>query len=278
MYIPLGIECKFATVVWVGYRWSVEDKARYFATQQLPVSFHQGDVYHHTTVLLIRVLLAHQPTKDFTTKVSGLDLEEGRFPCLYYVDCGSYRTKHVERSGLLIPSEYIDQDLLKKQHADWISKRLTAGSDGTQKTNDAANPGEPAPYRVNLEGCLLAPCSGFHIREGKDFDDAIVGFHNAHINYYKPLTWFGDGGAELTVTLEYVILARELWQALADEWIPCGVIRILKRIAKQPKADIVDNSDGVSATQSDFEQSVDEDDESYDDEVSDTEDEGDGSA
>lgn len=79
-------------------------------------------------------------------------------------------------------------------------------------------------------------------------------------------------------TLEYGVFAHELWQALADEWIPCGVIRILKRIAKQPKADIVDNSDGVSATQSDFEQSVDEDDESYDDEVSDTEDEGDESA
>lgn len=250
VYIPLGVECKFANVVWIGYRWSVEDKERYYATQQLPVSFHQGDVYHHTTVLLIRVLLSHEPTMDFTTTVLGSNLEEGKFPCLYYMDCGSYRVKHIERSGLFIPSEYVDQDLLKKQHADLISKGIISGSQGAQGSDDALNAGERAPYIVNLERCLLAPCAGFHVREGKDFDNAVVDFHNAHVNDNKPLTWYEGGDSDLTATLEYTIFARDLWQAIAGEWIPGGIIKIPPGAVNQPQEDVVESDNGVLATQS----------------------------
>ena len=68
-----------------------------------------------------------------------------------------------------------------------------------------------------------------HVREGKDFDDAIGKFVNAHVNTHKPLTWYDDGHSHLTATLEYVVLARELWQALADDWVPDGVIKIPAR-------------------------------------------------
>lgn len=278
MYIPLGVDCKFANVVWMGYRWSEEDKLQYLVTRQLPVSFHQGDIPRRHLVLLIRVLLAHETKVNFTTTVSGWDLENERFPCLYYVDCGTYRMKHIQRSGLLFPSEFINRDLLKEQYTELVGKRVTSGPGGARKIGDASREREASAYIANLQHCLLAPCSGFYVREGQDFDDAIRNFFDAHVNPQKPLTWYEDGNSGLMATLEYGVFAHELWQALADEWIPRGVIRIPKRIAKQPKADIVDNSDGVSATQSDFEQSVDEDDESYDDEVSDTENEGDGSA
>jgi hypothetical protein len=235
VYIPLGIECKFATVVWMGYRWSVEDKTRYFTTQQLPVSFHRGDVERGTSILLIRVLLAHATSLDFAPTVSGWDLENERFPCLYYVDCGTYRTKHIQRSGLLFPPEFIDRKFLKKQHAELISKRVITGPGGVRKIGDAARAKEAASYVANLQHCLRGPISGFHVREGKEFDDAIVQFAADHVYCHKHLTWFGDGGSDLTATLEYVILARELWQALADDWIPGGIIKIPVRDARQPK-------------------------------------------
>ena len=214
LYIPLGVQCKFANVIWVGHRWSMEDKERYHATQQLPVYFHQGDVDPHTNVLLIRVLLAHAPTMDFTTTVSGWDLDEGMFPCLYYVDCSGYHMKQVERSGLLFPSEYIDQDLLKKQCAESISNGITSRLKGKQKSGNDLRAQVPATYVAKLERCLRAPCSGFHVREGKDFDDAVVAFHDAHVDHNKPLTWYGWDGSDLTATLDYTIKARDLWQAI----------------------------------------------------------------
>jgi hypothetical protein len=82
VYIPLGHQCKFANVVWMGYRWSVQEELRYFATQQLPVYFHQGDVDPDMPLLLIRVLSAHT-TDGFCTTISGRDLEDEGFPCLY---------------------------------------------------------------------------------------------------------------------------------------------------------------------------------------------------
>lgn len=239
VYVPLGVECKFANVVWVGHRWSIEDKEQYHATQQLPVCFHQGDVDPQTTVLLIRVLLAHEPTTGFTATVSGWDMVEGKFPCLYYVDCGSYRMKHVERSGLLFPSEYIDQDLLKKQCAESISNGVTSRLKGAQKSDTAVRAQVPATYVAKLERCLLAPCPGLHVREGQDFDDAIVAFYNAHVDCNKPLTWYGWD--DLTATLDYTIKARDLWQAIADEWIPGGTIKITFGVANnQPNSDIAD--------------------------------------
>lgn len=278
MYIPLGGECKLANVVWIGYRWSVEDKERYYATQQLPVSFHEGDVYHHATVLLIRVFLAHEPTMDFTTTLLGSNLEEGRFPCLYYVDCCSYRMKHIVRSSLLIPSEYIDQGLLKKQYADLTSTGINSGPQGAQVSDDSLIAGEPAPDVVGLERCLLAPCAGFHVREGKDFDNAVVDFHNAHVNDNKPLTWYGGGDSSLTATPEYVVLARDLWQAIADEWIPGGTIRI-------PLGPRISHRRTLSTATTVFQlfrvfhgQSVGGDDENDDDDGSDNENQVDGGA
>jgi hypothetical protein len=214
VYVPLGRQCKFATVVWMGHRWSEEEKAQYHATRQLPVCFHQGDVSPDTPVLLIRVLLAKATDMGFTTTVSGWDLEEGRFPCLYYVDGGTYRMRNIERSGLLFPSEYINRDMLNKQHAASVGKTDLSESDGS------------VAYDANLERCLLAPCVGFHVREGKDFDDAIVNFANAQSHDAKSLTWYRCEEGTLTATLQYGLSARELWQAIADEWIPGGVIRL----------------------------------------------------
>lgn len=193
----------------------MKDKERYCATHQLPVCFHQGDIDPNTTFLLIRVLLAHEPTTDFTTTVSGWDLIEGKFPCLYYVDCRSYRMKHVERSGLLFPSEYNDQDLLKKQFAESISNGVTSRLKGAQKSDTALRAKVSATYVAKLKRCLLAPCPGFHVREGKDFDEAIIASYNAHVDCNKPLTWYGWD--DLTATLNYTIKARDLWQAIADE-------------------------------------------------------------
>ena len=144
-------------------------------------------------------------------------------------DCGTYRMKHVQRSGLLFPSEYINRDMLKKQYAEVIGKRVTSGPGGARKIGDASRERESAAYVANLQRCLLALSSGFHVREGKDFDDAIGKFVNAHVNTHKPLTWYDDGHSHLTATLEYVVLARELWQALADDWVPNGVIKIPAR-------------------------------------------------
>lgn len=125
---------------------------------------------------------------------------------------------HVERSGLLFPSEYNDQDLLKKQCAESISNGVTSRLKDAQKGGDALKAQVPATYVAKLERCLLAPCSGFHDCEGKDFDDAIAAFYNAHVDCNKPLTWYGWD--DLTATLDYTIKARDLWQAIADEWIP----------------------------------------------------------
>jgi hypothetical protein len=248
VYIPLGFQCKIANVVWVGYRWSEADQAQYVLTRQLPVSFHQGDIPRSHPTLLIRVLSAHETNADCTTTVSGWHLENERFPCLYYVDCGTYSTKHIRGPGLLFPSEFINRDLLKDQYTDLVGKRIISGPGGARKIGDASREREAASYVANLQHCLLAPCSGFHVHEGKDFDDAINQFVNAHVNDYKPVTWYEDGNTGLTATLEYVFLAHELWQALADDWIPGGVIRIPVSHAKKPKDDIVDNSDGISAT------------------------------
>jgi hypothetical protein len=251
VYIPLSVKCKFANVVWVGHRWTMEDKERYHATQQLPVCFHQGDIDSHTTVLLISVLLAHAPTTDFTTSVSGWDLVEEKFPCLYYVDCSGYRMKHVERSGLPIPSEYVDQDLLKKQCAESISNGITSRLKGAQKIDTALRAQVPATYVAKLERCLLAPCPGFHVREGKDFDDAVVAFYDAHVDCNKPLTWYGWD--DLTATLDYTVKARDLWQAIADEWIPGGIIKIPLRVADQRNDDSVDKDYATSASRRDRE-------------------------
>ena len=265
VYIPLGIQCKIANVAWMGYRWSEMDQLRYVETRELPVSLHQGDLSRNHLILLIRVLLAHETNVDFHTTVCGWDLENERFHCLYYVDCGTYRTKHIRRSGLLFPSEFINRDLLKKQYMRLVDKRVTSGPGGARKIGDASRERETAAYVADLQHCLLAPCSGFHVREGKNFDDAIGKFFNAHVNNHKPLTWYEDDNSSLTATLKYVVFVREIWQALADDWIHGGVIRVPVSTTKQPRAKIVDNNGGVSATQSDHRQRVDRDEESDDD-------------
>ena len=158
--------------------------------------------------------------------------------------------KQIVRSGLLIPSEFIDQSLLKKQYADLTSTVINSGPQSAQGSDDALIAGEPAPYVVDLERCLLAPCAGFQVREGKYFDNAVVDFHNAHVNDNKPLTWYEGGDSNLTATLEYTIFARDLWQAIADEWVPGGTIKIPPGAVNQPQEDVVNSDKGVSATQS----------------------------
>ena len=156
----------------------------------------------------LRVLLAHAPTMDFTTTVSGWDLDKGKLPCLCYVDCNGHRMKHVERSGVLFPSENFDQGLLKQQCAESISNVVTSRFKSAQKSGAVWK--VPANYVAKLERCLPAPCSGFHVREGKDFNDAVVAFYDARVGHHKPLTWYEWDGSDLTATLDYTIKSRDL--------------------------------------------------------------------
>jgi hypothetical protein len=233
VYIPLGNECDFANVVWMGYRWSVQEKVRYFATQQLPVCFHQGDVEPGTPLLLIRVIQASATADGFVTTISGQDLEDGGFPCLYYVDSWGYRMKHVPRSGALIPSEFIDRESLEKRREGLPDARRTTrvGSSDNIRTRERAD------YLVNVEQHLLAPCTLFQVREGDDFDDAIHGLFSAHTKDEKPLTWYGCEQEELTAKDNYIVSARDVWQKIADEWIPDGAIKIPVEAVKQPEED-----------------------------------------
>lgn len=228
VYIPLSRESKIANVVWVGWRWSVQEKVRYFATQQLPVKFHQGDVWPHTPVMLIRAISVRTDKNkwatDFPTRVNGWRLDPGPFPCLYYVDCGNYRMNHVERSGLLFPQEYIDYELLNKRYSNHLGQNVRSGREFFNKAGRAGTSAAGHLARLtNLERILKAPYTGFMVREGEDFDDAINNFFYAHVNEEKPLTWYNY--AKLTATDNYVVTARDVWQALADEWIIGGTIK-----------------------------------------------------
>lgn len=227
VYLPISREAKIANVVWMGYRWSRQDKLRYFATLQLPVRFHQDDVPPNLPILLIRAISvrtrkAHWVT-DFPTRVTGWRLDPGPFNCLYYVDCGNYRMNGVERSGLLFPSEYINHKELNGKYSRHLDKTVTSGRDFVRKYGDYKKSREYDAYLTNLERCLLAPWAGFHVREGKDFDDAIVDFANAHVDEEKPLTWYGCGN--LTAKEDYLVRARDFWQKLADEWVTDGIIK-----------------------------------------------------
>ncbi|KAM0724309.1 hypothetical protein Q7P37_000191 [Cladosporium fusiforme] len=238
VYLPLSRESRIANVVWMGYRWSVEDKVRYFATQELPVKFRLGDggISPGTPIILIRAISSRTRrahwVKDFPTRVCGWRLDPGPFPCLYYVDCGSYDMNDVERSGLLFPSEYIDHDKLNDGYSKWlktqgISSGASSGRDFLRKYATIATHQqavEEVAYLTSLERCLRAPWTGFHVREGKDFDDAINRFFFAHVSHdEKPITWYTGG--TITAKDYYNLTARELWQALADEWITNGIIK-----------------------------------------------------
>jgi hypothetical protein len=111
-------------------------------------------------LLLVRVLSAH--TADgFCTTVSGQDLEDEGLPCLYYVDSSGYGLKHVERSGTLFPSEYINRDLLEERRTQLLDRKITSGI-GEKANASAAE--APAHYFVNLEHHLLAPATTLTMR------------------------------------------------------------------------------------------------------------------
>jgi hypothetical protein len=258
VYIPLGLECGFANVVWMGYRWSVQEKARFFTTQQLPVCFHQGDIDPDMPLLLIRVISA-RTTDNSSMIVSARDLEDGVLPCLYYVDTGDYRKKPAERSGTLFPCEFIDRLLLQRRLR---KMRRTEVTYGVGKGANASKVRESADDSVKLEQYLLAPCTLFQVREGDDFDDAIRGFFKAHAKDEKPVAWYGCGKEELTAKDVYVVSARDVWQKIADEWIPAGTIKIPVREVKQT-GDVrpgLDINMGLTATRDGDGQGVDGDD------------------
>lgn len=246
VYLPLSCEARITNVVWMGYRWSVEDKVQYFATQKLPVRFHQGDVPPNCPIMLIRAISvrtckAHWVT-DFPTRVNGWRLDPGPFPCLYYVDCGSYAMRGVERSGLFFPSEYINHELLNKGYSEHLGRKVTSGREFVRKYGDYSNSNEYIAYLTNLERCLRAPKAGFHVREGKEFDDATVSFYNAHINKEKLLTWFSYG--KICAKENYLVLSRDLWQKLADEWVTDGIVKNPMRGINQP-VDGEDDEPGI---------------------------------
>jgi hypothetical protein len=269
VYIPLGNECDFANVVWMGYRWSAQEKFRYSATQQLPVCFHQGDIEPGMPVLLIRVILASTTADGFVTTISARDLEDGGFPCLYYIDSWGYRMKHVPRSGALIPSEFIDRELLEKRREELPHPRRTTrvGSSKNIRTRERID------YLVDLEQHLLAPCTLFQVLEGDDFDDAIRGFFRAHTKGEKPLTWYGCGKDELTAKDVYVVSARDVRQKIADEWIPAGTIKIPVKEVKQPEQDDLVSDQGLLATRGDDGKGDDADEDDEDEEEQEGEDE-----
>jgi hypothetical protein len=276
VYIPLGLECGFANVVWMGYRWSVQEKVRFSTTQQLPVCFHQGDVDPDMPLLLIRVISA-RTTDNLCTIVSGRDLKDGGFPCLYYVDSGDYCKKPAERSGTLFPSEFIDRVLLEKRLRRKVGTEVTSESGEDDKASETR---ESVDDSVKLEQYLLAPCTLFQVREGDDFNDAIRGFFKAHAKDEKPVAWYGCGREELTAKDVYVVSARDVWQKIADEWIPAGTIKILGREAKQTGDDDPDLgiNKGLGATRDCDGQDVDEDDGVHEDIASAGDDGSDGIA
>jgi hypothetical protein len=183
------------------------------------------------------------------------------FPCLYYVDSSGYGMKHIERSGALLPSEFIDRDLLKEQRKQLLDEKVTSGTGEKANNSSAGEPAAPSDYFVNLERHTLAPYTGFQVREGDDFDDAIRGFSRAHAKNEKPLTWYGCGKETLTAKDVYVVSARDAWQKIADEWIPDGTIKISVEEVKQPEKDGPVSDQGLFATRGD-----DEDDQEGEDE------------
>jgi len=213
MYVPLGHDCKFASVVWMAYRWSMEDKMRYHTTQELPVSFHQGDVHPRHLVLPIRFLLVREGNIDSHPKVSGWDLEDEGLRCLFYADCDSYHSKHIEQKGLLIRSQDLIQGSLQKPHTGSIGERVSSETRAAQ-TNDGASM-EPGAPLVDLEHCLKVVPSEIYVHGTKDFNDLIV---NSASNGY----------------FDYFFSARDIWQKLADEWILSGAIEVPVKDVNEP--------------------------------------------
>jgi hypothetical protein len=132
---------------------------------------------------------------------------------------------------------------------------------------------ERIDYLVDLEPHLLAPCTLFQVLEGDDFDDAIRGFFRAHTKGEKPLTWYGCGKDELTAKDVYVVSARDVWQKIADEWIPAGTIKIPVKEVKQPEQDDLVSDQGLLATRGDDGKGDDADEDDEDEEEQEGEDE-----
>lgn len=110
---------------------------------------------------------------DFPSHVHASDLDRPPLPCLHYVDCGTFAMRDVEQSGLLFPSEYVDHELLEQRHSD------SFGNPTKSARHEKAVASDRVAHLADLEEYLLAPWMGFHVREGKEFDDAVVNFADA---------------------------------------------------------------------------------------------------
>ncbi|KAM0724300.1 hypothetical protein Q7P37_000182 [Cladosporium fusiforme] len=232
LYLPLEGESNIANVIWMGYRWSIEDKLRYVATGDLPLKFRQGDVSPGTPILLIRAMSIRECrsrwASEIPTRVRNLD--KGPFPCLFYVDCGGYAMRHVERSGLLFPSEFVDNDHLNQGYSGHLGQEVSSGQEFLQKypRDKGYSPlqaKENLAYLTNLERCLRAPWAGFQVRAGKDFDSSVVNFFLAQLKDEKPITWYTYG--KIVAKDCYVLCARDLWLETKKQVITNGITETL---------------------------------------------------
>ncbi|KAK3708396.1 hypothetical protein LTR37_011492 [Vermiconidia calcicola] len=241
LFLPLSRQEKVANVVWFGHKWSVQDRAVYWSTGQLPKALHQGDIDPTTPMLLIRaihvVTMRGFSSLEFPANVAGrrLDrLEIGHLPCLYYVDCETWAMRGEERSGLLFPEEFIDYDYLHQQYSEFCGTRVTSAREFSAAVQEMGYNRSSAWYLIarhtDLRRCLTAPYTEFMIREGEELPNAIHDFANSHLGERKLVSWFEC--ADLYADrLSYLVQFKDLLQRLGDEHVSAVLRRLQSGVA-----------------------------------------------
>lgn len=222
IWFPLGHRERIVQAVFVGYEWDETDKLAFESVGRLPAALHTGDLSPYTPCLLIRMastVTRRKRRNGIPSYVSGVKLDKGPLPCLYYIDARRPADLDIPSSKILVPEELIDFELRNKKYTERIGKKKIDEEITTarQVVNRLGwSKALPITEDTDLRELVTVPLSELMVREYRDQQDALEQFLAAHENKEKPLSW--SSNLRISATWDYAVTLANLQQAFADVW------------------------------------------------------------
>lgn len=225
IWFPLGHRERIAQAVFVAYEWDETEKSVFDSIGKLPADLHTGDLSPQTPCLLIKMVktaVAYRKRNGYPSFVSGLKLDKGPLPCLYYIDCSRPVDRASPRSCILVPEEFIDYEYRNQKYADRLVKKERQGAEISSARDVLSLVGVQKGAQIirdtDLRELITVPFSELMVRQYRDQQDALEAFLAAHEDTVKPLTW--SPNLQVSATGDYAVTLARLQQEFGNEWTP----------------------------------------------------------